>query len=83
MAISQLADGNPDGVVVIPPGGKCIFFGLVPVAQQTNPANVSTGAAGATSTVFLNTTFTGGVTGKAYTIGDVVAALKAYGLIAP
>ena len=82
MAVNQLGDGSTDGVSVAGVGDKVTFFGGSPVAQQTNPGNTSTGAAGGTNTVFLNTTFTGGITGKAYTIGDIVAAMKQYNLIA-
>ena len=80
MAINQLGDGSSDGIQA--PNTKAGFFGATPVVQQTTGGNVSTGAVGATNTVFLNTTFTGGVGSKAYTIGDVIAALKNLGFIA-
>jgi hypothetical protein len=56
-------------------------FGAAPVAQQTAAGNTHTVAAGATTSVFTNTTFDGGTGVAAYTIGDIVKALKAFGLI--
>jgi hypothetical protein len=38
--------------------------------------------AGSTNTVFRDTTFTGSTGTTAYSIGDLVAALKNYGLLA-
>lgn len=58
------------------------FFGATPVAQPTAATNVHTVAAGSVTTVFVNTTFDGSVGSTAYTLGDVVAALKTLGLIA-
>ncbi len=60
---------------------KLGFYNATPVVQVVANSDVSTGAAGGTTTVFLNTTFTGGGTAQ-YTLGGVVAALKAYGLLA-
>lgn len=82
MAINQQGDGGIDGCGLGTATSPVGFFGVTPVLQQTNPGNASTGAAGATSTVFLNTTFTGGTGSKAYTVGDVVLALKKIGIIA-
>jgi hypothetical protein len=59
------------------------FFGATPVVQPASPtANVHTPTAGSTTAVYVNTTFDGGITGTAYTIGDLVVALKNLGLIA-
>jgi hypothetical protein len=57
------------------------FFGATPVVQQTSSLSTGIGQAGSGSTVFRNTTFNGG-SGTDYTIGDVVKALKNYGLLA-
>lgn len=60
---------------------KIGFFNATPAVQPVANTDTTTGAAGSTTTVFLNTTFTGGGT-AAYTIGGVVKSLKALGLLA-
>lgn len=57
------------------------FFGAPPVVQPTPATNVHTVAAGSTTAVFVNTTFDGTIGSTAYTLGDIVAALKTLGLI--
>jgi hypothetical protein len=57
-------------------------FAHAPVAQQTAAGNTATVAAGSTTNVFTNTTFSGGVGATGYTVGDIVAALKNYGWLA-
>lgn len=90
MAVEQIGDGTADGVFF--PNTKIVFFStastaygaapsVAPVVQQSGTGNVSTGAAGSTTTVFLNTTYTGGVGSTAYTVGDIVLALKNYNLL--
>lgn len=57
------------------------FYGNAGVAQQT-ANDVTTGFTAATGTAVLaGSTFTGGVGTTAYTIGDVIAALKNLGVI--
>ncbi len=56
-------------------------FGATPVSQPTASTNVHTVAAGATTAVYVNTTFDGSIGSTAYTLGDVVAALKTLGFI--
>lgn len=59
------------------------FFGATPVACQT-AAGVSAGfAQGSGLAVNDVSTFTGGIGATAYTLGDVVAILKTYGLLVP
>lgn len=79
MAVNQMGDGSADGVQF--PATKFGAFGATPVAQPTSATNVHTPAAGATTSVFVNTTFDGSIGSTAYTLGDVVAALKTLGLI--
>jgi hypothetical protein len=71
--------GSVFGVTTTSPIG---FYGKTPVAQPGAATNVHTVAAGATTAVFTNTTFDGTLGTTAYTIGDLVAALKNLGLIA-
>jgi hypothetical protein len=75
---------GPTGAIQIAggTGGTVGFFGTTPALQQTAAGNTHTVAAGSTTTVFVNTTFDGGVGSTAYTVGDLVKCLKAYGIIA-
>jgi hypothetical protein len=60
------------------------FFGLA-VAQQTPTLAGSAGTtptAGSGAGAFINTTFNGIGSGNAYTVNQIVAALKQYGLLA-
>lgn len=59
------------------------FYGATPVIQPT-AGGVTTGyTSGTSTTVTIDGKFTGGTGSSKYTIGDVVAALKAVGLLAP
>ncbi len=66
------AYGNP---------AKLAAYGGTPSAQPAAAGNVHTVAAGATTAVYVNTTFDGSIGTSAYTIGDIVAALKTLNLI--
>lgn len=59
------------------------FWGAAPSAQsaQAPAGNVHTVTAGSTTAVFVNTSFDGSVGSTAYTVGDIVAVLKAIGLL--
>jgi hypothetical protein len=84
--------GNFGTIVLTSPGGSGItiaasasellsFYGVAAVTQRT-AAGVTTGyTAGASTAVTIDGTFTGNVGATAYTIGDLVAALKALGFI--
>lgn len=83
----QLDDGNSQGVLVnratnaAGAAGQLGFFGTTPVVQPT-PAGYSTmQTAGSTTALYTNTATTGGVGSTQYTFGDLVATLKAFGLI--
>jgi hypothetical protein len=85
----QLTDGSgltdASGTQLgISPLDNISFYGATPIDQPTAPTvhNVAGGVAGATGPLFRDTTFTGGTGTTAYTVGDVVSALKALGLIA-
>jgi hypothetical protein len=78
----QAGTSSGGGVVIAQSAGRLGFFGLsTPVTVQSATGDTSVSNAGSTNTVFRNTTFTGGAGAAAYTIGDIVKALKAYGLI--
>lgn len=61
---------------------KIGHYGVTPVVQPTATGNTHTVTAGSTTNVFTNTTFDGGTGASAYTVGDIVKALKALGLLA-
>jgi len=59
------------------------FYGATPVTTQPTAHAVTTGfAAGSGTAVLSGSTFTGNTGTTAYTLGDIVAALKSLGLIA-
>jgi hypothetical protein len=71
------------GVVKIAPSAGAVgFFGKAPATLQSPVGSVAITTAGSTNTVFRDTTFTGSTGTTAYSIGDLVAALKNYGLLA-
>lgn len=58
------------------------FFAATPVAQQATTGTVTGFTAGSGTAVNDDSTFTGNSGTAAYTIGDIVLALKNYGLLA-
>jgi hypothetical protein len=78
--VPQNADGHQVGSSPLAYIG---FWGAVPVQQPGSPAaNVHTVTAGSTTAVYVNTSFDGSVGSSAYTIGDIIVALKNAGLLA-
>lgn len=79
----QLSDANSKGTVLGQSTTDLIsFYAATPLAQPGAAGNTTTVAAGATTAVYTNTTFSGGTGTTAYTVGDIVLALKKLGLIA-
>jgi hypothetical protein len=58
------------------------FYGVTPVAQPSTTGTTTGFTAGAGTAVLSDSTFTGNTGTAAYTIGDVVKALKDLGLLA-
>jgi len=58
------------------------FFGSTPVAQPDTTGTTTGFTAGSGTAVLDDSTFTGDTGSTAYTIGDVVKALKDLGLLA-
>jgi hypothetical protein len=61
---------------------KIGFFNATPVVQQNGTGETSGITGGSGTTVHTNATFTGNVGSTAYTINDIVKALKNLGLLA-
>lgn len=61
---------------------KVAFYGSTPLVQPSSVGQTAGFSAGAGAAVNDDSTFTGGVGTKAYTIGDIVKHLKQLGLIA-
>lgn len=80
--VKPLSDGGPDGTQLGKSATDLVgFYGQAPTAQPTSAGNTHTVAAGSVTSVFTNTTFDGSTGTTAYTVGDIVAALKAVGLL--
>jgi len=78
--VPQNSDGHQVGSSALAYIG---FWGAVPVQQPGSPSgNVHTVTAGSTTAVYVNSSFDGSVGSSAYTIGDIVVALKAAGILA-
>lgn len=63
-------------------GQKLGFFNATPVEQRSTTGTTTGFTAGAGTAVLSDSTFTGSVGSTAYTIGDVVRALKELGFLA-
>ena len=92
MANQQTGDGNSADTIKVGVNGQSVsvasgtgakfgMFGATPVAQATPAGDVTVVTAGATNTVYRNTTFTGNTGSTEYTIGDLVKILKGLGII--
>ena len=62
-------------------GGIAAWGATVPSSQPTAAAETTGYAAGSSTAVTIDGTFTGGTGSTAYTVGDIVAALKTQGFI--
>lgn len=79
----NIATGTTTGTIIgTATNQKIGFYNVTPVIQQNTTGNTHTVTAGSTTSVFTNTTFDGSTGSTSYTVGDIVKALKAYGLLA-
>lgn len=82
----QAGTSSGGGVVLAQSGGRLGFFGLASPITQYSTTGTTTGFTQGgdvlANRVQNGSTFTGGSGTKAYTIGDIVLALKNYGIIA-
>lgn len=74
--------GGASEIYVINSSGQHGWFGASPVAQHSSTGQTAGFTAGSGTGVNDDSTFTGGVGSTAYTVGDLVKALKNYGLMA-
>ncbi len=82
--VNPSADSSGDGFQVGSSASEPVgFWGKTPTARPASAGNVHTVTAGSTTAVFVNTSFDGTTGTTAYTIGDIVAILKAAGILAP
>jgi len=80
---SQVPNNLGDGLQVGASAASLVgFYGASPVVQPVSSGNTHTVTAGSTTSIFTNTTLDGGIGSTAYTVGDLVKALKQLGLIA-
>ncbi len=63
--------------------GTVAFFGATPVAVQATTATTGTFAAAAGTASLSGSSWVGNQGTKAYTVSDIVSALKAYNLLTP
>ncbi len=84
MSVDFNSKNNPDGTSLGQSAAEKIsFYGATPIVQPASPSgNTHTVTAGSTTSVFVNTSFDGSSGSTAYTVGDIVLALKNLGLIA-
>ena len=75
--------GNASGIVVGENTTQTLgFYGATGVTQFATTGNIAGFAAGAGTASKSDSVWTGGVGATAYTVGDLVSALKQLGLIA-
>jgi hypothetical protein len=83
-ATSTTANISAAGTVVVKTASNALgfFSATTPVAKQTGAGTLTTGFVSATGAdVLAGSTFTGNVGSTTYTISEIVAALKNYGLL--
>lgn len=68
--------------LALPAAGKLGFFGATPSGQVSTTGSTTGFSAGSGANVLAGSTFTGNTGTKAYTVNDLVLALKTYGLLA-
>jgi hypothetical protein len=74
--------GNSTGTKIGQAASKIALWGETPVNQHATTGQTAGFTAGAGAASLVDSTYTGGVGTKAYTVGDIVKALKNAGVMA-
>lgn len=82
MTGTYVGDGSPEGEVLGRDDGKVAFYGSTPVVQYSTTGTTTGFTAGSGTASKDDSTYTGDTGTTAYTVGDIVKALKTCGLIA-
>ncbi len=81
-AVMVIGDNGPEGIKIgLDATSLVSAYDASPLAQHSATGQTAGFTAGAGTAVLDDSTFTGGTGSTAYTIGDVVKALKNFGLI--
>lgn len=74
---------GPEGTLIGKSSTELVgFFGKSPVARTSSSGDITGFSAGSGTASKSDSTWTGASGSTAYTVGDIVTILKAYGLIA-
>lgn len=80
--IEQISNQNPDGSNFgLAATDKIAFWGKTPIVQPATTGTTTGFTAGSGTATKDDSTFTGNTGSAAYTIGDIVRALKTAGLM--
>ena len=82
MPLNDIRADQEGAVLAVNTSGKIVRDDGTSIQPAAPAGNTHTPTAGSTTSVFVNTTFDGGTGSTAYTVGDIVLALKTLGLIA-
>lgn len=83
MAVEYVGSGSDDGMVVGRSSShKISFYNATPVVQYSTTGTTTGFTAGSGTAAKDDSTYTGNTGSTAYTVGDIVNALKTAGLIA-
>lgn len=83
MAVEYVGSGSDDGMVVGRSSShKISFYNATPVVQYSTTGTTTGFTAGSGTAAKDDSTYTGNTGSTAYTVGDIVKALKTAGLIA-
>ena len=81
--VHQTSDGGPDGTVIGQNAADLVgMHGVTPVIQHATTGDATGFVAGSGTAAKDDSVFAGAAGSAAYTVGDLVTALKAKGILA-